>query len=88
MHFLQNMLEMEVMTIQNKIPIIKEMENYRCRVCLELGYAIQRDSARQRFPIESDYVKRQIKRYLTYIFKQSSYTIKDFIHAIIVLVKL
>lgn len=88
MHALQNALEMEQISIQEKIPITKEMENYKCRTCLELGYAIQKNNAYSRFPKESMYIKSQIKEYLSYILKHSDYNWKDFIHALIVLIKL
>lgn len=88
MHALQNMLEMEKLTIENKIPVMDEMENYKCRICLELGYAIQRDNARSQFPKESNYVKNQIKQRILYILKRNDYNWKDMVHALIMLIRL
>lgn len=88
MHALKNALEMENTVIKNKMPLMKEMKNYKCRTCLELGYAIQRDNASSRFPNEAKYTKLQIKKQLSYILKHPGYNWKDFIHALIVLIRL
>ena len=88
MDALKNMLEMEQITFKKKIPIKDEIENYKCRTCLELGYAIQRAKAHSRFPQESVYIKKEVWRYLFYMLKNSSYNWKDLVHALIVLIKL
>lgn len=88
MHVIKNMLEMEQMAIENKMPIMEEMKNYKCRTCLELGYAIQRVNAGTRFLEESNYVKKYIKQHLLYIIKSPKYNLKDLIHAIIMLIRL
>lgn len=88
MHALQNMLEMEQMAVEKRIPVIDEMENYKCRICLELAYAIQRDNARSRFPQQSDHTKRYVRNHLLYMLKHQGYTWKDLAHALIILVKL
>lgn len=88
MHALQNMLEMEEMAIERGIPVKDEMENYKCRTCLELAYSIQRDNARERFPQQSDYTKRHVRSHLLYMLRHPSYTWRDMVHAAIVLVKL
>lgn len=88
MHALQNVLEMEELMLEKKIPVLVEMENYKCRICLELGYSIQKNNARFRFPEESHYVKSYIKGHVLYILENSSYNWKDLIHAFIVLIRL
>lgn len=88
MHALQNALEMEQMVIEKGIPVTGEMENYKCRTCLELAYAIQRGNARSRFPQQSDYTKRYVFAHFWYMFRHPGYTWKDLVHALIVLVKL
>lgn len=87
-HSLQNMLDMEQMVVERDIPVTKEMENYKCRICLELAYAIQRDNARARFINQSNYAKNQVKTHLLYMIRHSEYTWKDLAHALIVLFKL
>lgn len=88
MHALQNMLEMEQTLIEKKIPAIDEMKNYKCRTCLELAYAIQREDARIRFPEQSYYTKKYVHNNLFYMFKHPGYNWKDLVHAFIVLIKL
>ena len=88
MHALRNMHEMEQMTIERKMPIQNEMENYKCRTCLEIGYAIQRDNAATRFPNESVYTKSQVWKHFPYMLKHPDYNWKDLIHALIVLIRL
>lgn len=88
MHALQNALEMEETVLKNEMPILKDMENYKCRTCLELGYAIQRDNACSRFLQESNYIKKQVRKYLFYMLKHPDYNWKDLIHALIVLARL
>lgn len=88
MHALLNQQEMEQMAIKQRIPVKDEMENYKCRTCLELAYAIQRDNARKRFPQQSDYTKRQVRSHLLYMVKHPGYTWRDLAHALIVLFRL
>lgn len=88
MHALQNMLEMEQMVVDRILPVRDEMENYKCRTCLELAYAIQRDNARSRFIEQSLYTKAYVKSHILYMIRHSGYTWKDLVHALIVLFKL
>lgn len=88
MHALLNQQEMEQMVIQQDIPVKDEMENYKCRICLELAYAIQRDNAQKRFPQQSDYTKRQVRSHLFYMIEHPGYTWRDLAHALIVLFRL
>ncbi len=88
LHALLNQQEMEQIAIKRHIPVKDEMENYKCRTCLELAYAIQRDNARKRFPQQSDYTKRQVRSHLLYMVKHPGYTWRDLAHALIVLFRL
>lgn len=88
MWVLQNMLDMEQMAIDLDLPIKNEMKNYKCRTCLELGYAIQRENARSRFPKQSNYVKKQVKKFFLYMIKHPGYNWRDLVHSLFVLIKL
>lgn len=88
MDVLLNQHDMEQMAIKQNIPVMREMENYKCRTCLELAYAIQRDNAQARFPKQSDYTKKQVREHLLYMIKHPGYTWRDLAHALIVLFRL
>jgi len=87
-HALINLHEMVKMTSELGLPIHESIDNYNCRCHLELGYAIQRDNARERFPEESNEVKKYIISHLAYMVKSRYYNWRDMIHALIVLVRL
>lgn len=88
MDTLKNALEMKEFVYTNSIPINGEMKNYLCRTCLELGYAIQREKAQKKFPDETLYVKRHIKKHLAYIIMSPHYNWRDIAHMLINLYKL
>lgn len=85
---LRNMIEMEDYIKSESLPLSNEIKNYKCRVCLELGYAIQRDNAALSFPEETQYVKNHIRSRLPYIFRSHYYNLRDIVHALIVLIRL
>ena len=88
MHHLQNALEMQAMADEWNLPVRKEMLNYMCRTCLELGYAIQRAGAASDFPEEAGFVKRHVVREFGYMLRSRFYNWRDIAHALILVARL
>lgn len=88
MSLLKNCLEIGEIVDRKSIPVRSAMKNYKCRVCLELGYIIQKQNAKDKFINEAQYTKKYILSNLLYIILSSFYNIRDLIHAIIIIYKL
>lgn len=88
MDALVNISEMEDAVRRKELPIKVELKYYTCRINLELGYIIQRENARNRFCDEAAQIKRHVFSRLAYIAFNPGFSLRDFLHALIVAVKL
>lgn len=88
MDCLTNALEMELIAKEKHLPIDKEIIGYKLRICLELGYIIQRANQMRHFPKETKFVKNYLRRNCWRMFFNGNYTWRDYMHAIINLVRL
>lgn len=88
MHYLTNCLEMEETVKSLNIPVLNEMNIYKLRVCLELGYRIFRENARCEYLEQANYAKKIIRQNLFSIIVNKFFDCRDFIHAIIIIVLL
>lgn len=88
MDCLKNAFEMERKASEMNIPIKKEIESYKLRICIELGYIIQRSNQQKNFPNETKFVKGYILKNFKMLLLNSKFNYRDYIHAIINLIRL
>jgi len=88
MDCLKNALEMEMMAKESNLPVKREIEEYKLRISLELGYIIQRSNQMNQFPNETKFVKDYLKANWQRMLFNPDYNWRDYIHAIINLVRL